>query len=58
MRMNPFNLNHETFQKLDADPADTIRTGCDTDSLWIVRIHTDGLSVASTESVYVSETGA
>ena len=26
MRMDAFNLNFETFQNLDADPADTIRT--------------------------------
>ena len=26
MRMNAFNVNFDTFQNLDADPADTIRT--------------------------------
>ena len=35
--MNAFNLNFETCQNLDADPADTIRTV--TDSADATRIH-------------------
>ena len=50
-------LNFETFQNLDADPADTIRTVTDpADALRIERI--DGPSVASAESVSVCVTGA